>query len=142
MPKTVLIIDDESDLVEAISARFEHEGFQTMTAANGVTGYRHALRHKPDIILLDIMMPAMDGFHTCRMLKRCPQTQKIPVIMLTALNERKDVLSAIAAGAQDYALKPVDFRSLVGKVVRQMQNGPTQDAMLLETPPPTERRKN
>ena len=120
MAKTILIIDDETDLMDSVRHRLEHEGFRTITAVNGVKGYRQALRDKPDLILLDIMMPAMDGFHTCRVLKRSPATRGIPVIMLTCLNDRRDVMESVAAGAQDYALKPIDFRTLMGKIVRRL----------------------
>ena len=99
---TVLIIDDTHTNLKIIGNRLHAVGLTVLTAANGEDGVKRALLGNPDIILLDVIMPGIDGFETCRRLKANPATAAIPVIFMTALTETEHKVAAFAAGAVDY----------------------------------------
>ena len=106
--KTVLIIDDEPDFVEMIRMRLESNDYNVLEAFDGETGYETAKKDQPGLILLDIMMPKLDGFGTLRKLKGDEETDGINVVMLTAKGESTAIFKAQGLGANDYLLKPCD----------------------------------
>lgn len=111
--KTVLVVDDESRMVEFIAMNLELEGFRVVGAANGAEAMEKAARERPDLVLLDIMMPEMDGFETLAGLR---DTSSVPVIFLTAKSEEADRIRGLDLGADDYITKPFSPRELVSRI--------------------------
>lgn len=111
--KTVLVVDDESRMVEFITMNLELEGFRVVRAANGSEALEKASREHPDLVLLDIMMPEMDGFETLAGLR---ETSSVPVIFLTAKSEEADRIRGLDLGADDYITKPFSPRELVSRI--------------------------
>lgn len=117
MKKRVLIIDDEEDLTFFVKANLELSGeYQVLIANSGKDGLKAAQRYKPDIILLDIMMPHMDGFETLKLLKKSTQTLSIPVIMLSAKGDEDSKIQAACSYNDDYVVKPVELGPLKEKI--------------------------
>ncbi|MBU2091371.1 MAG: PleD family two-component system response regulator [Alphaproteobacteria bacterium] len=116
MPGRVLVVDDVLPNVKLLEAKLSAEYFDVITAMNGVDALRLATQESPDIILLDIMMPAMDGFEVCRRLKQDGKTQHIPVVMVTALSDASDRVKGLEAGADDFLTKPVNDTALFARV--------------------------
>lgn len=114
----ILIIDDEPDIIETVSYMLQARNFSVVTAIDGFDGIEQAKVHKPDLILLDIMMPGMDGYETCLKLKSDKDTKNIPVIMFTAKGESESVLKAHKSGANDYIVKPFSLPTLLNKINR------------------------
>lgn len=110
--KTLLIIDDDQELVSLLKMRFELEGYQALTAYDGEDGLLAAREQKPDLIILDVMMPQMDGFHVCRLLKFDLKTDRIPIILLTARTTPKDHAIGLDVGSNRYLTKPFEFDEL------------------------------
>lgn len=115
-PGSVLIVDDEQDIVRPLMFRLEMEGFQVSLEPNGQLGYDRAVTDRPDIILLDVMMPGIDGVTLCRMLKEAEPTRNIPIIMVTAKSMMGDVEAAFNAQADDYVSKPYEWAELHHKM--------------------------
>jgi two-component system, OmpR family, alkaline phosphatase synthesis response regulator PhoP len=113
---TVLVIDDEKDLIELVRYNLERDGFDVMTAADGRTGLNLAIRHKPDLVILDVMMPGMDGMEVCRQLRSDERTQRLPIILLTARAAESDRVDGLEMGADDYVTKPFSPRELGARV--------------------------
>ena len=113
---TILIIDDEKDLLELVRYNLEKDGFDVIVASDGASGLEIAQRHRPDLIVLDIMMPGMDGLEVCRQLRADARTNRIPVIMLTARATEADRIVGLEMGADDYVIKPFSPRELVARV--------------------------
>jgi signal transduction histidine kinase len=113
---TVLVVDDIVENVELLEAYLIPEKYQVITAFNGLEALEKIRTKIPDIVLLDVMMPQMDGFEVCHKLKNDPQTQFIPVVMVTALKERNDKLKGIEAGADDFLSKPIDRVELLTRI--------------------------
>lgn len=116
MSARVLVVDDVPANVRLLEAKLGSEYFEVVTAGDGLKALEQAKREHPDIILLDVMMPGMDGFEVCRRLKADPATQHIPVIMVTALNDQSDRVQGLEAGADDFLTKPVDDVALFARV--------------------------
>jgi DNA-binding response OmpR family regulator len=116
MAKTVLICDDEQYILEAVSFVVRGEGYQVITAEDGEEGVRLAREHKPELLLLDVMMPGKNGFDVCRELKNDPATQGMHVIMLTAMGQERDMDEGYRCGANDYIMKPFGPRALRKKL--------------------------
>ena len=116
MPKTVLVVDDEERLVSLVKAYLEQAGFRVVTANNGRNALFVARQEKPDLILLDVMMPRISGFETCRRLKENPETQEVPVIFMTALTETEHKITGFEAGAVDYVTKPLQHKEVLARV--------------------------
>ncbi|MBN2130813.1 MAG: response regulator [Sedimentisphaerales bacterium] len=112
----VLIVDDEPDLVSTVEYRLKFANCHVVTAGNGREGLEKAAAEKPDLILLDTNMPVMDGHETLECLQADPELKKIPVIMLTARCEARDIAAASAHGVADYVTKPFDFNQLMEKI--------------------------
>ncbi|MBL7068350.1 MAG: response regulator [Candidatus Omnitrophica bacterium] len=116
--KKVLVIDDEKDLLELLTTRLQGEGFEVTCAFNGKEGLDKAAEWKPDLILLDIMMPEMDGIQTLKVLKETSETRTIPVIMLTCKGETESIFKTEKLGSTDYIIKPFDSTELLSLVKR------------------------
>lgn len=114
--ESLLIVEDEADIRELISFNLEMSGYDVIKAADGETGLNLARQHHPDLILLDLMLPGMDGLKVCRQLRADTETRKIPVMMLTAKGEEEDQITGFDAGADDYVTKPFSPRVLVARV--------------------------
>ena len=122
LPK-VLVVDDEQDILELIRHSLAKEGFEVHVAANGAQAIEQARKVKPEIIIMDVMMPVMDGMEACRQLKDNPDTKNIPVIFLTARSEEFAELAGFEAGADDYIAKPVRNRVLLSRVKAILRRG-------------------
>ena len=114
MGKTVLIVEDEKAIVEILKFNLKREGYATMEALDGETGLKLALEGDPDLILLDVMLPKMNGFDICAAIRR--EGRVTPVIMLTAREEETDKVFGLEAGADDYITKPFSMRELMARV--------------------------
>jgi two-component system, OmpR family, alkaline phosphatase synthesis response regulator PhoP len=112
----VLIIDDEKDLLELVSYNLKKEGFSVLSAMNGETGLAMAQHEKPDIFIIDLMLPGIDGLEVCRALRASPRTTEIPIIMLTAKSEEVDRIIGLELGADDYISKPFSTRELIARI--------------------------
>ena len=109
----VLLADDEEDVKIVLKMFLESKGYETCTAYDGLDAIDQARNEKPDVILLDIMMPLVDGFEVCRTLKADPATAQIPIIMLSAASHSESVQKGIDAGAAEYLVKPFEPEHLV-----------------------------
>jgi two-component system alkaline phosphatase synthesis response regulator PhoP len=112
----ILIVDDEVDALTALKVALESDGYNVIEALDGFEGISKAKSETPDVILLDIMMPGMDGFEVCRRLKSDPQLSSIPVIMLTAKGEVDDKVEGLEMGADDYVTKPFNLKELKARI--------------------------
>ena len=113
MDRKVLIVDDEKNIVDIIAFNLKKEGYQVITASDGEEGVRKTFEENPDLILLDIMMPKMDGYEACRKIREKKHT---PIIMLTARAEEVDKVLGLEMGADDYVTKPFGVRELMARV--------------------------
>lgn len=113
---TILVIDDEKDLIELVSYNLEKEGFAVRSARNGEAGLARARSDLPDLVLVDLMMPGMDGLEVCRRLRSDTRTAAIPIIMLTAKSAESDRVVGLELGADDYVTKPFSPRELAARV--------------------------
>lgn len=116
MKEKVLIIEDEKDILKVLEYNLEKEGFRTLLCRNGEEGLDWARKELPDLILLDLMLPGLDGLEVCRELKREPKTSAIPIIMLTAKAQETDKVAGLELGADDYVTKPFSVRELIARV--------------------------
>lgn len=112
----VLVVDDEPSITKTLGARLKAEGFEVMVAGNGITALHSVYKEPPDLIILDIMMPEMDGFETCQRLRSDPRYKEIPILMLTAKTAEEDKLWGEMLGAIEYLTKPFGSKELVEKV--------------------------
>lgn len=113
---TVLIIEDEEDIRELVAYNLQRDKFNIIEAGSGEEGLQMAQQSKPDLILLDLMLPGRDGLDVCRQLKRNEQTQNIPVIMITAKGEESDIVTGLEMGSEDYIVKPFSPKVLCARV--------------------------
>ncbi len=112
----ILVIEDEPDIAEVLQYNLEKEGFDVETARRGDTGFDAVRRDNPDLILLDLMLPGIDGLELTRMLKRDPLTSRLPIVMLTARGDEVDRIVGLELGADDYISKPFSPREVVLRV--------------------------
>jgi DNA-binding response OmpR family regulator len=124
--KKILIVDDERDIVKALTIRLQHNGYDVVTAFDGAQGIFMAHKEKPDLIILDIRMPAGDGFSVAEKLKQSGQTDRIPIIFLTGSPERNAEGRAMELGARFYIKKPYDPEELLDAVKRAMEPTPPE----------------
>ncbi len=118
----VLIVDDEPDLVQTLQDRLEMNGYSIVTASNGREGLERAVEEKPDIILLDVIMPIMDGLQMLEALSKHPECKGCAVIMLTARSQRQDIVRAKSCGVMDYVVKPFDLSELIEKIENVLEH--------------------
>ena len=109
---TILIVDDTWPTLDLILTHLTHCGFKVLTAQDGMRAISQAEHAQPDLILMDVMMPGVDGFETCRSLKESELTRDIPVIFMTSLSDIEHVIMGFEVGAVDYITKPVDYREV------------------------------
>jgi len=122
MPKKrILVVDDEDELVKAVQVRLEYVGYEVLTASDGQTGLELAKKEKPDLIVLDLMLPKMDGYKVCALLKADTRYKKIPVILFSARVQDKDVQMGKEVGADAYITKPFDHQVLTAKIKELLQ---------------------
>jgi class 3 adenylate cyclase len=115
-PARILIVDDNRTNVKILQTRLSAEGYEVITAADGEEGLAAARGQTPDLILLDVMMPKLDGFEVCRRLRADPSFPFTPIILVTAMGDTKDVIAGLDAGGDEYLTKPVDHAALVARV--------------------------
>ena len=115
-PPRILIVEDERGLVQTLSWYFTREGYETLVAHDGVDGLRKAQAHRPDVVLLDVMLPGADGLTVCRELRAGEKTRDIPIILVTAKGEEADQIEGFAKGADDYVTKPFSNKILLQRV--------------------------
>lgn len=120
MLEKILFIDDEPDLVKVVAVRLEASKYRVITASDGKEGLEKARIENPNLILLDIMMPGMDGFEVLRELKRDPKTTDIPVIMLTAKGESQSLFKAQELQSTDYLIKPFEAEELLSLIKKYL----------------------
>jgi DNA-binding response OmpR family regulator len=111
-----LIIEDDPSFLRAVSHIIEKEGFSVATASNGMSGLRMAEDENPDLVILDVMLPGIDGFEICSRLRKEPRTADLPIIMLSAKGQEADKTTGLNVGANEYLTKPVDRTLLLEKV--------------------------
>jgi two-component system alkaline phosphatase synthesis response regulator PhoP len=121
--KRVLIVEDEEGLIEGLEHNFKFEGYDVLTARNGSEGLKLALKQKPDVVVLDIMLPEKDGFTVLKELRQ--RHRDMPVLVLTARNFEADVLKGFDLGADDYLTKPFGVKELLARVKRLVSRGPS-----------------
>lgn len=128
--KKILVADDEKDIVELIAYNLEQEGFAVCKAFDGRKAWEMVNADKPDLVILDLMMPAMPGMEVCRMIRRQAETAAIPIIMLTAKSDPVDKILGLEIGADDYITKPFHIRELIARVravLRRSERRPDDD---------------
>ena len=121
MSKRILIVEDEKNIVDILSFNLGREGYDTLEALDGKTGLQLALEQDPDLILLDLMLPEMNGFDVCRAVRE--QGRTTPIIMLTAREEETDKVLGLEMGADDYITKPFSMRELLARVKANIRRG-------------------
>ena len=132
MSDTILVVDDEQRIVDLARMYLEQDGFRVTSTTNGTAAKRMILKDKPNLVVLDLMLPGMDGLEVCR---RVREESDIPIIMLTARNDDIDKIVGLELGADDYLTKPFNPRELVARIraiLRRADRGPTRE----EAPPP------
>jgi len=116
MAKKILLVDDEQDLVMMVEMRLQSEGYEVITANDGQEGLEKAKKESPDLVILDVMMPKMDGYKVCGLLKADTRFNKIPIIMFTARAQQEDQQMSEEVGADAYINKPLDADELINKI--------------------------
>jgi two-component system alkaline phosphatase synthesis response regulator PhoP len=121
MRKKILVVDDNAELVELISFNLKRVGYSIGTASNGVDAIKKARSLEPDLIVLDVMMPELDGFAVCEILRRDSATATLPILMLTALSGELGRVAGLGSGASDFLTKPFSPRLLVQRIAELLQ---------------------
>jgi two-component system, OmpR family, alkaline phosphatase synthesis response regulator PhoP len=114
--KTIMVIEDEDSIREVLKVNLELEGFRVLACANGQDGLKQVRERQPSLVLLDLMLPGMDGLELCRLLKADERTRRIPIIMVTAKGKESDVVLGLGLGASDYITKPFRVAELIARV--------------------------
>jgi two-component system, OmpR family, alkaline phosphatase synthesis response regulator PhoP len=126
--QTVLVVDDEEDILELVNYNLSREGYQVYLAGTGEDGLKCARAKLPDLVVLDLMLPGVDGLEVCRELKGDPKTGHIPIVMLTAKGEEADVVTGLELGADDYIAKPFSPRVLLARIKTVLRRKPAEAA--------------
>ena len=121
--KRILLIEDEEDIAALIKLQAELSGFKLHVEVDGINGFRAVEREKPDLVLLDIMLPGQNGYDVCRKIKSTPELKAIPVIILTAKDEELDILLGLELGADDYVSKPFSPKVLMSRIKAVLRRG-------------------
>lgn len=129
-PKKILVIDDQPDNVFLLKDRLNKEGINVLSAFNGENGIKLAEEEQPDLILLDVMMPDMDGFEVCSKISDSKKTKHIPIIMLTALNSADDIQKGFNSGAFDYIKKPYSKVELLARIKSALRFNETNKLLI------------
>ena len=132
----ILIVDDEIDILEFLSYNLEKEGYKVFTAQNGLKAVEKAKKYKPDLIILDVMMPEMDGITTCSEIRLIPEIKDVLIVFLTARSEEYSELAGFSAGADDYITKPVKPRLLISRIkALSRRSRPKDDKLVINISP-------
>ena len=134
--EAILIIEDEKNILELVKYNLEEAGFRVFTAVRGDTGLDQARKQKPDLIILDLMLPEIDGFEICKTLKQNEKTARVPIIMLTAKGQEADKIVGLELGADDYVTKPFSPRELLARVravLRRIKEKPAKEIRKIGT---------
>ena len=121
---TIVIVEDEPDILEILKYNLERENFNTLTSLDGSLGLKLIQNELPSLVILDLMLPSIDGLEICQRLKEQTSTASIPIIMLTAKGEESDIILGLGLGADDYITKPFSPRELVARVKATLRRGP------------------
>jgi DNA-binding response OmpR family regulator len=121
MRKKILVVDDDAELIELISFNLKQAGYAIGTAINGIDAIKKARSMEPNLIVLDVMMPELDGFAVCEILRRDRATASIPILMLTALSSELGRIAGLASGANEFVTKPFSPRLLVNRIAQLLQ---------------------
>ena len=134
--ETILVIEDEEDILELIRYNLDREGYRVVCAESGEKGLEIARRQRPDLLLLDLMLPGLDGLEVCKRLKTDASVSTLPIVMVTARGEEADVVTGLELGAEDYVTKPFSPRVLVARVravLRRRRETPVDDNAIIRT---------
>jgi two-component system, OmpR family, alkaline phosphatase synthesis response regulator PhoP len=131
--KTILVIEDDEEIIGLLRFNLENHGYRVMTADEGKKGLDFAKKLKPDLILLDIMLPGIDGYEVCRSLRAHEGMENIPIIMITARSEELDVVLGLELGADDYVTKPFSIRELLSRIKVQLRSKENKEPKADET---------
>ena len=123
----IIVIEDEPDIQEVIVHNLSREGFEVLSAGDGETGLKMVKDKSPDLVLLDLMLPGLDGIEICRQLKGDSMTRAIPIIMVTAKGEESDIVLGLGIGADDYVTKPFSPKELTARVKAVLRRGPIKE---------------
>ena len=126
--ESILIVEDEEDILELVKYNLSKEGYRVAGAASGEAALKSARNSLPDLILLDLMLPGIDGLDVCKILKNDTKTKLIPIIMLTAKGEESDIVAGLEVGADDYITKPFSPKVLVARVRTALRRGARRGA--------------
>ncbi len=129
--RKILVVDDDVELQRLLKMMLEISGFEVVTASDGAEALTKVRMERPDLVLLDVMMPEMDGYETCRRLRRLPEGAHIPIIMLSAADQVDDKVKGLRVGADDYITKPVDSRELIARLEAHLRPATTQAAYVV-----------
>jgi two-component system, OmpR family, alkaline phosphatase synthesis response regulator PhoP len=124
--ENILVVDDEEDILELLRYNLAKEGYRVTCVASGEEAVKTGQAISPDLILLDLLLPGMDGLEVCRALKSAPQTRHIPIIMLTAKGEEVDIVTGLELGADDYITKPFSPRVLLARIRTALRRRATE----------------
>ena len=132
--ETILVVGDEEDILERVTYNLKREGYRVLGTSTGEDGLRTARSASPDLIILDLMLPGLDGLEVCRLLKRDPMTEHIPVVMLTARSEEADIVAGLELGADDFIAKPFSPRVMLARLKavlrRRNQSAPDDSSVV------------
>ena len=123
----ILVIEDEADILEVTQYNLTREGYRVSTSRDGEDGLARAKREAPDLVILDLMLPGLDGLEVCRRMQSDPITSGIPIIMVTAKGEESDVVTGLQMGADDYVTKPFSPKELMARVKSVLRRGPLRE---------------
>jgi len=114
--ETILVVDDEADILQLITYNLEKEGYRTISTTSGEQALVEARKNSPSLVILDLMLPGVDGIEVCRQLREREETGRIPILMVTARSEESDIITGLEVGADDYITKPFSPKVLVARV--------------------------
>jgi len=123
----ILIIEDESDIGELLEYNLQKEGYDTILANNGESGLQIAKKEKPNLLILDLMLPGIDGLDVCRLIKSDRDIKDISIVMLTALGQEEDIVKGLESGADDYITKPFSFKVLIARIQSVLRRGQIEE---------------
>lgn len=126
--ETILVVEDEQDILELITFNLEANGYTVLQASSGEKGLEVANKKKPDLIILDLMLPGIDGLEVCKKIKRVEDTAEIPIIMVTAKSEDSDIITGLELGADDYITKPFSTKVLIARVRTSLRRERVKEA--------------
>ena len=127
MKEKILIVEDEKDIVKMLEYNLKKEGFQVVSSRDGEEALDLAVRENPDLVILDLMLPGLDGLEVCKILKKESKTSHIPIIMLTAKSQESDKVIGLELGADDYITKPFSPRELVARIKAVLRRAKDKD---------------